>query len=189
MQSEVEVLFNKIQNLLIKLIPENWKSIYLYASVLKKRRGEMYFYYFPKKLIKTKAVNCYEIPDKFGFEENSYNKNLELLYKLIKDLNRLMIPRWTNVTISIENGIFTIEYCYNNIEESRYSDEERRIVWSVKNLGVSLESLNLKERTLVEIYNETSSIKPKKYSQKIIKTNIEGITSESQEIKNKILKY
>ncbi len=187
MQSEVEVLFYKIQDLLIKLVPENWKSIYLYASVLKRRRGEMYFYYFPKKIIKTKAVNCYEIPDKFGLEENSYNKSLETLYKLIKDLNRLMIPKWTNVTISIENGIFKIECFYNNIEESRYSDEERRIVWRVKYLNVSLESLNLKERTLVETYNENFRIKPTIYTLKLM-SNKEKINSESYEIKNKILK-
>lgn len=188
MQSEIEGIYNKIENLLIKLIPENWKSIYLYASVLKNRRGEMYFYYFPKKIIKTNPVNCYQVPDKFGIDERSYNESLAMLYGMIQDLQILMLPRWTNITISIEKDVFTIEYHYNNIEQSRYSDEERRIVWGAKYLGIPKESMNLKEKSLVETYNERSRIKPTIYSERII-INKDDIIAKKQEVKNQILKY
>ena len=43
-------IYKEIQNILFSLIPEKWESLYLYASVIK-GRGEMYFYYFPKKTI------------------------------------------------------------------------------------------------------------------------------------------
>lgn len=93
-----------------------------------RRRGEMYFYYFPKKILKVNPVNCYQVPDKFGIDEHSYNQSLEKLYRLIQSLNVIMVPKWTNITISIENGMFKIEYNYNEIEQSKYSDEEKNSV-------------------------------------------------------------
>ena len=83
MQNEVRKMYQKVQKLLISLIPENWKSIYLYASVINDKGGEMYFYYLPKKIIKTKPINCYEIPDRFGINENTYNNSLGKLYNYL----------------------------------------------------------------------------------------------------------
>ena len=87
MQNGVKNIYAKIQKLLIGLVPENWKSIYLYASVLNGKNGEMYFYYFPKKIIKSKPINCYEVPDRFGIDDIAYTNGLKKLYNYIKLLN------------------------------------------------------------------------------------------------------
>lgn len=59
--SEEKEIYLQIQKKLFYIIPEKWESIYLYASVIeepqKRPTGEMYFYYFPKGIIKKKAVN------------------------------------------------------------------------------------------------------------------------------------
>ena len=59
--SEEKVLYSEIQKKLFYIIPEKWESIFLYASIIdvprKRPTGEMYFYYFPKGIIKTKPVN------------------------------------------------------------------------------------------------------------------------------------
>ncbi len=59
--SEEKEIYAQIQRRLFYLIPEKWESIYLYASSVdmpnKRLNGEMYFYYFPKGIIKKKAVN------------------------------------------------------------------------------------------------------------------------------------
>ena len=114
MEKGVANLYEEIQKLLTELIPESWKEIYLYASSIKGKKGEMYFYYYQKKLIRTKPINCYEIAYKFGIDEEKYNEALAKLYKLIKQLNNYMNPKWTNITIIIKDNVFSIQYNYND---------------------------------------------------------------------------
>lgn len=167
MQNEVKIIYKKIQKALISLIPENWKSIYLYASVINETGGEMYYYYFPKKIIKTRPINCYEVPDRFGINEDSYNNSLAKLYEYIKDLSRLSRPKWTNLTIVIENNIFTVEYHYNELIQSKYNDEQRRIVWLYKYLKTPIESLSQENRILIDSYKEETRIQPRIYTEKM----------------------
>ena len=48
------------------MIPEKWDKIYLYASITNQinnlQTGELYFYYYPKGILKKNPVNVYEIP-------------------------------------------------------------------------------------------------------------------------------
>ena len=59
--AEEKIIYSEIQKKLFYIIPEKWESIYLYASIMdvpnKRPVGEMYFYYFPKGIIKKKPVN------------------------------------------------------------------------------------------------------------------------------------
>ncbi|MBR3133856.1 MAG: DUF600 family protein [Clostridia bacterium] len=197
MQNGVKKLYGKIQKTLISLIPENWKSIYLYASVINGRNGEMYFYYYPKKIIKSKPINCYEVASKFGIDETKYNRRLKKLYEHIKELNTYAFPRWTNITIIIKNNTFTIEYKYNRLVNSHYNDEERRIIWCYKYLNTPIESLSIKDRALIDTYKEDSDIKPTIYTEFLSSTmHDKDSKSEEQEndiednkILNQILKY
>lgn len=197
MQNEIKKLYREIQKLLIGLVPENWNSIILYASVFNGKSGEMFFYYFPKKIIKTKPVNCYEIPSKFGIDDNTYNEGLTKLYSYIKKLNKYGYPKWTNLTIEIKNNTFTIEYKYNDLINSPYNDEQRRLVWSYKYLNIPLESMSLKDRVLIETYKEDSNIRPtvhsevlnlEKTKEKVKDDTIENESNNSTKI-NPILKY
>lgn len=76
------------------MIPEKWDRIYLYASVYehlgKLETGEMFFYYFPKGLLKRNPINTYEIPTKFHLEEEAYLKLTNQLYDAIKELKKEM---------------------------------------------------------------------------------------------------
>ena len=164
MQNEVNVIYKKIQNILNQLVPENWKSIYLYASMT---NGEMYFYYNPKKLIKSKPINCYDISKKFNIDDESYDKELKKLYMYIQKLYSSTNERWTNITISMENNFFTIEYHYNDLNHSRYTDSERRTGWCYKYLKMPIESFSFRDRLLIEGYQEEGNIKPYIYSEKL----------------------
>ena len=77
--------YEEIQKKLFYLIPEKWDSVFLYASMVdsgpKKVNGEMYFYYFPKGLIKKKVVNAYEIPSLFNIDEDKYYDLINSLYR------------------------------------------------------------------------------------------------------------
>ena len=179
MQKEVVKIYKEIYTSILKLIPEKWEKVYLYASVLKNLKGEMYFYYFPKKIIKSKPINCYEIPEKFEIDENTYNNKLKELYLLIKKIKSKV--EWTNVTISIDKKVFKIEYHFNDLRKSKYTDEERHIIWQYNYLNLSIDSLNKKEQKLVLNYKEESNINPV-----IITEEIKDF--EKEEIKNPILK-
>ena len=165
MQNGTKKLYGKIQKLLVGLIPENWRSIYLYASVINGKNGEMYFYYYPKKIIRTNPINCYEVPNKFGIDDELYNKSLKKLYSYIKELNVYSFPKWTNITIIIKDNAFTIEFKYNDLVNSPYDDEQRRIIWGYKYLNIPIESLSLTDRALIETYKDDSEIKPTVYSE------------------------
>ncbi len=181
MQNELRKVCKEIYNSLIKLIPEKWEKICLYESIPEDFKGEMYFYYFPKKLIKAKPINCYEIASKFGADENTYNDELSKLYKKVKKLKQIVKTPWTNITIIIEKNLFTAEFHFDNIINSKYSDEQRHIIWCYKYLKLPLDSLNKKEQNLILGYKEETRIKPAIFIEEI--KNL-----ELQEITNQILK-
>ncbi len=181
MQSKQRKLYKEIYDLLVNLIPEKWNKICLYASIMDNLKGEMYFYYFPKKLIKSKPINCYEIASRFGMDENSYNEELSKLYIKIKKLKQVVNSPWTNITIIIEKNLFTTEFHYENLRHSKYSDEQRHIIWCYKYLNLPIDSLEKEEQKLVKNYKGETNIKPTVF--------IEDIDHlEIQEIVNPILK-
>ena len=191
MQNGVRNIYIRIQTSLIKLIPESWTEICLYASVLNNKKGEMYFYYIPKKIIKANPINCYEVPSKFGLDDELYNRQLKELYDVIKFLHNNSSRKWTNITIVIKDGFFTIEYHYNNLLKSKFNDEQRRIVWCHKYLHTPIESLSAKDKKLINTYREDAYIEPTIVSMNMrnVDLNEENLkmTVDSQ-VKNQILK-
>lgn len=165
----LDSLYKDLQISISRLIPEKWESIYLYASVIPGRNGEMYFYYYPKKVLKHNPINCYEIVSKFGLNEYQYNEALDKLYEKIKMLNSFARRKWTNLTISFENDTFSVEYHFDNISRSMYTDEQRRLIWSYRFLKRPLNTLSKEDVALIQNYKEVAPIKPILYTSKIIK--------------------
>ena len=155
-------LYSEIRNHLCYMIPEKWNSIYLYASVIDHRNkttnGEMFFYYFPKSIIKKNPINVYEVPKKFNIDEEEDMKLVDELYELIKKLReesrKLDGAVWSNITISMENVEFLVEYNYDELKNSFYTNDDRRIIWQYKHLEYPIEKLSKKERQMLESYLE-----------------------------------
>lgn len=153
-------LYSEIQQKLFYMIPEKWDKIYLYASVTetinKVETGEMYFYYFPKGILKKDPVNVYEVPSKFNIDEQKYYKLADEMYGIIKKLRAEYINMneraWTNVTISIENFKFKVEYRFEDLKKSQYNSYDRHIIFRYMYLNTSLNTYNKKERAMVESY-------------------------------------
>ena len=111
---------HEIQKKIFGMIPEKWDKIYLYASIIDHfnnlQTGEMFFFYYPKGLLKKKAVNVYEVPAKFNIDEKQYLKLADELYKSIKKLRNECIEnnekQWSNITITIEKQKYKAEYGY-----------------------------------------------------------------------------
>lgn len=155
-------LYERIQDKLYYMIPEKWDKLYLYASVLEQMQdilsGEMYFYYFPKGILKKNHINVYEIPSKFNIGEETYSRQLKELYETIKELWREFVALehrpWYSITLSIENFKFRIEYNYTDISLLPYSPEQRHIIWMYKNFKKDIDSYARKERKWLEDYLE-----------------------------------
>lgn len=185
-------LYAKIQTQLFYIIPEKWDKIYLYASVMEKANhietGEMFFYYYPKGLLKKNPVNVYEVPAKFNIDENSYMELVDKLYETIKllreEFENTEEKVWTNLTISIENLKFHIEYNYENLLASHYTNYDRHIIWQYKYLELPIERLSKKDREMLEEYllqEKFQNTETKNYTEGMYKNNIHNIVEYNRE--------
>ena len=105
---KIKELYEEVRKQIFNMIPEKWESIYLYASVIQsenRENGEMFFYYFPKGMLRKNPVNVYEIPNKFSIDEESYLLLAKKLYHTIKLLRQEWKNEnqrlWSNITITI----------------------------------------------------------------------------------------
>ncbi len=182
------VIFDDIQKKLFYMIPEKWDAIYLYASIveepLKKPVGEMYFYYLPKGILKRKPVNVYQIPGMFNIDEESYNELIQRLFLNIKQLRMIHKennPRvWTNITISIENYQFKIEYAYEDLgRNSEFTPYERHIIWRYKHLNDDFDFQTKEEKNIINQYLNSNLIRTEKnndiYTEGMYKQHVHNI--------------
>ena len=162
------------------MIPEKWDKIYLYASITNQinnlQTGELYFYYYPKGILKKNPVNVYEIPSKFSLDEEMYLQLVEDLYSSIIELRKLARKPekelWSSVTIKIEDFKFIVEYSYEDLLHSEYSNSDRHIIWVYENLNKPLESFNKSERNIISKYLlENHNEKKDIYSEPIYKNH------------------
>jgi len=190
--AKLRTLYSKIQNQLFNLIPEKWDRIYLYASMSENRNhletGEMFFYYFPKGLLKKNPINVYEVPNKFNVDESAYMELVDKLYQTIKllkvEFERAEERIWTNLTISIENLKFHVEYDYEDLASSRYSSYDRHIIWKYKYLDAPIERLQKRDREMLERYLLEESFQDKdtkEYSEGVYKNNIHNVIDYNKE--------
>lgn len=176
------------------MIPEKWSRVYLYASITEKAYnvpvGEMYFYYFPKGILKKNPVNVYEIPNKFNMDEEQYLKLVKNLYASIKKLRKIYKdqkqPLWTNVTISIEKYKFNIEYNYEKLDNTEKSNYERHIIWRYERLGMDINSFNKQDRKIIENYQVDSNIKVETYSEPLYKKPLQSSFDYQKPILEKV---
>ena len=175
---KLKKIYQELQQKLFYMIPEKWNKIYLYASVIehinKLETGEMFFYYFPKSVLKKNPVNVYEVPNKFDLDDDEYLKLTDELYGVIKKLRNQMKQEkedaWSNITVSVENFRFKIEFGYEDLTNSKFTNYERHIIWRYRYLGISLDSFNKKERKIIDEYYKTNTVNkksPKVYTEPI----------------------
>ena len=188
---KVKRIYSQIQNQLFYMIPEKWDKIYLYAAVIEKinhlETGEMFFYYYPKGLLKKNPVNVYEVPSKFNVDEEAYMKLVNELYNTIQSLRKEFEKAgeklWTNLTISIENLKFHIEYDYEDLEKSYYSSYDRHIIWQYKYLDLPMERLSKKDRKMLESYiaeEQFQNRETKSHMENMYQKNIHNMVEYNQ---------
>lgn len=158
---KIKEIYEDIQKKLFYMIPEKWESLYLYSSVIdlgnNEKTGELFFYYIPRGIFRKNPVNVYEIPTKFNIEENQYLQLVEILYNEIKMLREEFKKSetgklWTNITISIQDMKFKVEYRYDDLLNDIFDSYERHVIWRYKYLGIGIEQVGKKEKDILERY-------------------------------------
>ena len=184
---KIKELYEDIQKKIYYMIPEKWEKLYLYSSVIDmsegKQTGELFFYYVPKGILKKKPVNGYEIPSKFNIDETAYLKLVELLYDKIKELRKefqkaaMQDEIWSNITITIQNLKFRIEYDFEDLQNNDFTSYERHVIWRVKYLGLIPEQCTKEEKEIIRRYAMGAKTLPKReiYESGIYIKDVENI--------------
>ena len=159
--TDIKEIYEVIQKMIFYMIPEKWDKLYLYSSVIDmpegKKTGELYFYYIPKGILRKKPVNVYEIPSKFNIDEEEYLKLVKALYQKIQQLREEFRKSetgsiWSNITITIENLKFKVEYNYEDLKNHYFNSYERHIIWRYKYLGIGPEQVGKKDKDILNRY-------------------------------------
>lgn len=157
--NELKNLHKEIQQNIIIMLPEKFRKLCLYASVIdgsQASNGEMFFYYFPSGILKKNPINVYEIPKIFDFEEEQYAKMEKKLYESIKRLKEYFAIRqqetWSNLTIVMEGINYYVEYNYDDLVNSEFDNYSRHIIWRYKHLDMPIESYTRREREILQRY-------------------------------------
>ena len=159
-KTSIKQLYSEIRKYLFYMIPEKWNKIYLYASIIQRENGEetgeMFFYYFPKGILKKNPINVYEIPNRFNLNEEEYIKLVEKLYKQIKKIWLIFKKAnhriWTNLTISIEGLKFKVDYNYEDLTISNFTSYERHVIWRYEYLNIGPEQVSKKDKEILKKY-------------------------------------
>ena len=162
-EERVKEIHKEIQQNILSMIPEKYRKICLYASIIeghKKTTGEMFFYYFPSGILKKNPINVYEIPEIFNIDEDQYNELEKRLYESIKKLEGFYRSKdrkkWSNLTITISDTKHRVEFNYDSLITSKFGGKDRHIIWRFKYLELPRESFNKEERRTIENYFKSS---------------------------------
>lgn len=154
----IKEIYGEIQKRIFYAVPGKWDELYLYASMIDRlgsvQTGEMYFYFLPKGILKRRFINVYEIPAKYNIEEEEYMKLVDILYSEIKllreEFKKTNQKIWSNITISIKNNKFKIDYNYDNLKGGQEEYYNHHIYW--RNKYLHIEPHGKKEKNAIEKY-------------------------------------
>ena len=132
--SKMEVIYPKIANELLNMIPEEWQKVLVYSEV---RDGyeRMYFYYYTKSEVK--PIYSLDIIDIFDIDEDLLEEKEMNLYRYFRELweefRNQGQKQWTYLTFILEStGKMNIEYGYENVSEVSPVDKQNE--WMKKYL-------------------------------------------------------
>ena len=152
------------------------------------KTGELFFYYIPKGIFRKKPINVYEIPSKFNLDENQYLKLVQLLYDKIKNLREEFKKSerneiWSNLTMSIHDLKFKVEYDYTDLNNSIFNSYERHVIWRYENLGIGEEQISKEDKEILKRYQLGPKTLSRKehYDSGIYIRDIENVVAYSTE--------
>ena len=130
------------------------------------------------------------MPNKFNLNEEEYVKLVEVLYNEVKRIWVIYKDKkhrlWHSITIRIEGLKFEIEYNYDELDSTKFSDIDKHIIWKYNNLKLPDEAYSSQDRKIIRKYiNENIYFSPdiETYSESIYKNPVKKILDYNKENK------
>lgn len=132
-------LYQEIAQMVISMIPEQWRKVIIYAEVAEGSQNT-YFYYYPNS---GEPVYSHDIPENFEVNESKYMSNLNSLLDLFQDLQAEFKDNengsWTSLSMFFDStGKFNIDYNYDDLSST--DPHERKTIWKYTHLGIEPKS-------------------------------------------------
>lgn len=137
----MEQIYQEVADILVKMIPESWRDIFLYAEMGERYR-ELFFYYFPD--IRNIPVSSLEMADLFKLDEQLFERLEDQLYDAFLRLHQEFILNgqeiWTTVTFRLNHeGKMKAKFDYDDL--SSISSAEKQTRWEMEYLDSQLQEL------------------------------------------------
>lgn len=137
--TKMEQLYQKIAEKINDMIPSEWMRVTLYAEILDDSR-EVYFFFNTHE--DEEYIYSHDIPEHFQVSNRIYKNMLldlqDLFDELRDEFKKQSSDIWTNLTLNLDrNGEFSIDYDYEDVLASKYTDTERQVIWEYKHLGIT----------------------------------------------------
>lgn len=120
MNNEIEVLYFKIAEKAIEIIPTEWNKIILNAEI-EPGVVSSYFCFYTKK--DNELIEFNKISKIFNVDRQIYlqlfSELTDLIYKLNEECAKYTKPAWTIMTFILSSdGAFNIDYSYDDLSTS-----------------------------------------------------------------------
>ena len=130
----MERIYQEVADILVAMIPENWRNIFLYAEMGKGYR-QVFFYYYPKW--REAPVYSLDMTEMFDLEEVEMDSLEVELGAAFERLHDEFIDAgqesWTNLTFMLdEDGKMKVKFNYEDVSHQDFI--ERQVKWEAEYL-------------------------------------------------------
>lgn len=114
---EMEQIYQEVADLLMEMIPEKWREIFLYAE-MSEGMQTIFFYYYPDR--KTESVYSLHLVNLFNLDEQIWraleDELFETFARLYEAFRKAEQKLWTNLTFVLkQDGQMRVKFDYDEI--------------------------------------------------------------------------
>ena len=145
---ELNKLYNEIAQQVNDMIPIDWVNFYFNGEV-REEEGGVFFFFTPKG--EDQHVFSHYIPKFYSVDKRVYNKDLQKLFKLTVELQKVFTDNnqepWFSVTLIVnDTGKLNVLFDYTNWLESEFGPTDRIKYFEYKYINHNQLNLDLIER-------------------------------------------
>lgn len=144
-ENELNQIYEKIVQQINNIIPIEWEKFSFNAEV-KDEEGGVFFFFKPKG--GKEYIYSHYIPNLYGIDKKSYNKELHNLFNIAIELQNIFIHNnqepWFSVTLLVnDKGKLNVHFDYTNWHESEFGPTERIKYFEYKYLNMSRKQVDI----------------------------------------------
>ncbi|KGR84450.1 immunity protein YezG family protein [Lysinibacillus odysseyi] len=138
---EMERIYQEVADILVKMIPEKWQTIFLYTEIDEKNH-RLFFYYYPE--FSTEPVYMLDVASMLKGSKREWEVLANALYdafeRLLLAFDEAEQELWTNLTFQLNSkGNMKIKFDYDDLSTVDFLEKKEK--WEKEYLQASLQEL------------------------------------------------